>query len=283
MNRLQQQGNLFTLGLRYHGKHITVKVNGTALIPRLGPDFSRRFEETQTFVSNHEPDSFQASPLEPLEQTEPTRFVLLHALRSARHFPITILVHCHRHQDGHVLIRPTPVTTKINAVHIHIRILAPCQGTIAPGLDPIIRLLVQLTERGRRNSAPPKQLRHILDTPRGHAGQIHLHHRLFHAALAAAVTLNDRGLEGKPFQARNRKRQLPRARGQTSVIGPAAIALSRLCALVARRAGQLLGLGIQKTIEGILHRPSNKFTKFRLENRLIQLYKLPTHGLSPPG
>ena len=56
-----------------------------------------------------------------------------------------------------------------------------------------IRFLVQFADGGRGDFAAPQGLRDVLHTPDGYACQVHLDEGFLHAALPAAVPLNDGG------------------------------------------------------------------------------------------
>ena len=86
------------------------------------------------------------------------------------------------------------------AVHVDIRIPPTLQGTIPPVLDVNVGFLVQLADGGRRNLAAPQCLGDILHTAHGNACQIHLNERLLHAALPAAIPLDDGRLEGHALE-----------------------------------------------------------------------------------
>ena len=86
-----------------------------------------------------------------------------------------------------------------------------------------------------RNLAAPQGLGDVLHTAHGNACQVHLDESLLHAALPAAIPLDDGSLEGYALEPRHVERNVAGGRGEIPVIVTAAIALTGLAALVARR------------------------------------------------
>ena len=89
------------------------------------------------------------------------------------------------------------------------------------------------TDGGGRDLAAPQCLGDVLHTAHGDACQIHLNERLLHAALPAAIPLDDGGLEGHALEPRHVERDVAGGRGKVAVIVTAAVALTGLAALVA--------------------------------------------------
>lgn len=77
----------------YGAEHVAVEVDGAALIFRLRKHLTVILQHALTLVAYDEPYAVQSSALQPLEETLPAGFVLFHALRSARDFPITVFVY----------------------------------------------------------------------------------------------------------------------------------------------------------------------------------------------
>ena len=70
------------------------------------------------------------------------------------------------------------------------------------------------------------------------ARQIHLDEGFLHAALPAAIPLDDGRLEGHTLEPGDMERDVAGSRGEIAVIVAAAVALTRLAALVAGRLRQ---------------------------------------------
>ena len=113
--------------------------------------------------------------------------------------------------------------------------MAAPQGAVAPVLDVNVGFLVQFADGGGRDLAAPQCLRDVLHPAHGDARQVHLDERLLHAALPAAIPLNDGRLEGYALEAWHMERDVARGGGKVPVIVTAAVTLTGLAALIARR------------------------------------------------
>ena len=111
-----------------------------------------------------------------------------------------------------------PVAAQVDAVHVDVWIVAALQGAVAPVLNVNISFLVQLADGGGRNLAAPQRLRDVLHPAHGNARQVHLDERLLHAALPAAIPLDDGCLEGHAFEPRHVERNVTGGRGEIAVI-----------------------------------------------------------------
>ena len=76
-----------------------------------------------------------------------------------------------------------------------------------------------------------------------HTCQVHLDEGFLHAALPAAVALDNGSLKRDALEAGHMERHIPGGGGKVPVIVAAAIALTRFTALVSGRLGELLGFG----------------------------------------
>ena len=111
-----------------------------------------------------------------------------------------------------------PVAAQVDAVHIDVWIVAALQGAVAPVLDVDVGFLVQLADGSGRNLAAPQCLGDVLHMAHGNARQVHLDERLLHAALPAAIPLDDGCLEGHAFEPRHVERNVTGGRGEAAVI-----------------------------------------------------------------
>ena len=123
----------------------------------------------------------------------------------------------------------------LDAVHVDVWIVAALQGAVAPILDVDIGFLVQLADGGRRNLAAPQRLRDVLHPAHGNTRQVHLDERLLHAALSAAIPLDDGSIEGYALEPGYMERDVAGGGGEIPVIVTAAVALTGIAALVAGR------------------------------------------------
>ena len=111
-----------------------------------------------------------------------------------------------------------PVAAQVDAVHIDVWIVAALQGAVAPVLNVDVGFLVQLTDGSGRNLAAPQRLRDVLHPAHGNACQVHLDERLLHAALPAAIPLDDGSLEGYALEPGYMERDVAGGRGEAAVI-----------------------------------------------------------------
>ena len=70
--------------------------------------------------------------------------------------------------------------------------------------------------------------------------------------------------------------------GEIPIIVAAAVALTDLAALVARRLRQRLCLLLQQLVQGFFHAAANQFLDLPLDNFLIKLYNFLGHSLLSP-
>jgi len=120
-----------------------------------------------------------------------------------------------------------------------------------------IGFLVQLADGGGRDLAAPKSFGDVLHAAYGDARQVHLDERLLHAALPAAIPLDDGRLEGHTLEPGHMERDVAGGRGKITVIVTAAVALTGLAALIAGRLRQRLRLFFQQLVQGFFYTSSN--------------------------
>ena len=149
------------------------------------------------------------------------------------------------------------------------KIPSALQGSVAPILDVNVGFLVQLADGGGRDLAAPQCLRDVLHPAHGNACQVHLDERLLHAALPAAIPLDDGRLEGHALEPRHMERDIAGGRGEAAVIVAAAVALTGLAALIAGGLCQRLRL-----LAMCKKRP------FRCLSKVDYLYPIPHLGHS---
>ena len=77
-----------------------------------------------------------------------------------------------------------------------------------------VGFLVQLADGGGRDLAAPQCLGDVLHTAHGNACQVHLDESLLHAALLAAIPLDDGGLKGHTLETRHVERDVAGGRGE---------------------------------------------------------------------
>ena len=120
-----------------------------------------------------------------------------------------------------------------------------------------------------RDLAAPQCLGDVLHTAHGDARQVHLDEGLLHAALPAAIPLDDGGLEGHALEPGHVERDVAGGRGEVAVIVPAAVALTGLAALIAGRLRQGLRLLFQQFVQGFFYAAADQFLDLPLDNFLV--------------
>ena len=111
---------------------------------------------------------------------------------------------------------------------------------------------------------PPQRLRDVLYPAHGDTRQVHLDEGLLHAALPAAIPLDDGGFERYALEPGDVERNVTGGRGKVAVIVTAAVALTGLAALIAGRLRQRLRLLFQQLVQGFLYAAANQFLDLAL-------------------
>ena len=78
------------------------------------------------------------------------------------------------------------------------------------------------------------------------------------------------------------ERHIPGGGGEISVIVTAAVALTRLAALVAGCLGEFFCLGFQQFVQRLLHATADQLLDLPLDYFLVELYNVVGHGLLSP-
>ena len=207
-------------------------------------------------------------PLRCLRKRAPARLVLLGALADAENLPITLAVHPDRHQQRHVADLTGPAALEHDAVQVDVGMLA-LDRPIAPGLDRAVDLLVQVRHRRRRHPRAPQRFRDVLDTANRDSRQIHLDQGLLDRALAPPVTLDDRRLEGLLAKLRYPQLYLAGLGLQLALVVAGSRIATGFAALVALRIAQPIRLGVQQSVQRLLHAPSNHAVEVALDPLIV--------------
>lgn len=171
-------------------------MDGTPLVLGLEKHFVHGFQHTKTLVANNEFHPIQATAMQLLEATNPASLILFHTLCSTQNLTISILINCNSDQNGYIFKLFAPVVAQIDPIHIDIWISPTLLRTVPPIIDGDIRFLIQLTNGEGRGFAAPQRFCNGIHTLDRYACQVHLNKSFLHAALPAAVPLNDGGLKG---------------------------------------------------------------------------------------
>jgi hypothetical protein len=116
---------------------------------------------------------------------------------------------------------------------------------------------------------PHKASVNVLDTADGHARQVHLDHGLLDGRLAAAVALDDLGLEGEFAEPWHLQIDLADPRLQLARVAAGTGIDAVGAALVALGAAKVVGLGVEQGVEGLLDRGADDAVEVLLELALV--------------
>ena len=257
VDRLEHFCHNFNLGFGHNRENIAVEMHRAALVFGVRKHLAHGLQHPHALVADDELHAVQAASAEPLEEADPAGLVLLHALSGTQNLAKTVLIHGDCHQNSNIFVLSAPVAAQVDAVHVDIRIPPTLQGTIPPILDVDVGFLVQLADGGGRDLAAPQCLRDVLHPAHGNACQVHLDEGLLHAALPAAIPLDDGSLKGHALEPGHVKRDVAGGRGEIPVIVAAAVALTGLAALIAGRLRQRLRLLLQQLVQGFFYTSSN--------------------------
>ena len=196
VDRLEHFCHNFDLGFGHNGENIAVEMHRAALIFGVREHLAHGLQHSHALVADDELYAIQAASTKPLEETDPAGLVLLHALSGAQNLTKTVLIHGNCHQNRHIFVLSAPVAAQVDVVHLSLWIAPALQGAVPPVLDVDVGFLVQPADGGGRNLAAPQRFGDVLHTAHGNARQIHLDEGFLHAALPAAIPLDDGSLEG---------------------------------------------------------------------------------------
>ena len=269
MDRLEHFCHNSDLGSGHNRENVAVEMHRAALVFGLGEHLAHGLQHPHALVADNELHAVQAASAEPLEKADPTGLVLLHPIGGSQNLTETVLIHGDCYQNRHIFVLSAPVAAQVDAVHVDVWIAPALQRTVPPILDVNVGFLVQLADGGGRNLAVPQRLRDVLQPAYRDACQVHLDEGLLHAALPAAIPLDDGRLEGYALEPGHMERDVAGGRGEVAVIVAAAVALTGLTALVAGGLCQGLHLLLQQLIQGFLHAAADQFLDLTLDYFLV--------------
>jgi len=240
-----------------------------ALVFGVREHLAHSLQHPHALVTDDELHAIQAASTEPLEETDPAGLVLLHALGGAQNLTKTVLIHSDCHQNSYIFVLSAPVAAQVDAVYVDVWIAPALQGAVPPILDVNVGFLIQFANGSGRDLATPQCLGDVLHTAHRNACQVHLDEGLLHAALPAAIPLDDGSLEGYALEPRHVERDVAGGGGKITVIVTAAVALTGLAALIAGSLRQRLRLLLQQLVQGFLHAAANQFLDLALDYFLV--------------
>ena len=211
----------------------------------------------------------QAAALEPGQELPPALGRLGEALSRPDHLSVAVVVDADGHHHGHVLEGAAPAPLEVDAVDEDVGVLAG-QRPAPPFLDGLERFLVQVRHGGRRHARAPQDLGDVLDAPRGDPGQVHLDHGLLDGGLPALVPLDDGGGEPHSLELGHPEGHLARGGGEPALVVAGAVGLAPCRPLVAVGAYQVVGLLLEKGVQGVLDCSSDELLELAAHGGLVE-------------
>lgn len=157
-----------------------------------------------------------------------------------------------------------------HAVHEHVRVLV-LQRPRAPRLDLPVHLLELVAQGLGRHPVAPQQLADVVHLPGAHAGQVHVDEGLLDTLLASPVSFDDRGLEDRALEFGHLQREPAGLGGQAPVVVAGPVRLPLPGALVLGGVGDLVGLGVEHRVEGLLDALADHPVQGGLQHGLVDL------------
>jgi len=109
-----------TLGTGNNREYVAVKMDGATLVFDIWKHFPNGLQYVHAFVSNDQFYAIQPTATEPLEETDPTGLVLLHALSGPQNLTVSVLIYCNRN----IFVLSAPIAPQVDTVHVDIQILS---------------------------------------------------------------------------------------------------------------------------------------------------------------
>ena len=240
------------------------------LVAGAGQQFVHSRHQSGAPVARHQPHALEAAREHAFDEFAPAFRVLLHALGHRKHLAPPVHTDADGHQDAHVLHGPAPAPFVPHAVHEQVRVIL-FEGPATPFVDVGVYLLELVAQGLRGHAVAPQQLADIVDLPGGDAGQIHVDQRLLDALLAPTVSFDHRRLEHRPFQFRHLETHLAGLDGQVALVVAGPVGLPLPAALVARGAGDLVGLRVEHRVQGLLDAFADHPVQGGLQHGLVDL------------
>ncbi len=173
-----------------------------------GPAGTERYERADHaggLVAGEHAHPAQSARLQPGEELPPALGRLGEALGRADDLAAAVVVNAHGYHRRHVLEGASPGALEVYPVDVDVAVLV-LERPVAPSLCRLEGLLVEVRDRAGGHARALEDLSDVLDAPRAHAGEVHLHDGLLDRDLAALVALDDR--RGKPGALELRHREL---------------------------------------------------------------------------
>ncbi len=121
MNCLKHCHDIMKMFPRTHRKSISIPVYNAALPFGLGEEIADDLIQSQTFIRNDQPHSFEASFFQVTQEITPGFLIFPAAFRNAKNFAVSPIVHSDRDQNRNVLNLSAPTSLQINSIDKNIR------------------------------------------------------------------------------------------------------------------------------------------------------------------
>lgn len=277
---LQGGGRPFPVTGRRLGEHVAHEVHHAPLAFRVRQHRVDRGDESGAPVADHQSDAPQPAFDHASEELLPAGRVLAHALVDRDDLAPALRADADGDEDAHVLHVPAPGSLVPHAVHEHVRVLG-FQRAFPPLVDLLVDLLEFVAQCLGWHPLAPQQLADVVHPACAHAREVHLHQRLLDAGFAPPVTFDHRRLEQGALQFGRLETQLAGLGGQRALVVAGAERLPVGLALVSGGVSDLVGLGVEHGVDGLLDLDSNQSIELGLEHGVVELYDFIGHGFRP--
>lgn len=249
MYGLELAGDELALRLRNLGHGVAVEVHGAALVGRLREHLGDGADHAGDLIVGEHAHPAQPARLQPGEELPPALGRLSEALGRADDLAVAVVVDAHGYHHRHVLEGVSPGALEVYPVDVDVAVLV-LERPVASLLCRLEGLLVEVRDRAGRHARAPDNLADVLDAPRAHAGEVHLHDGLLDRDLAALVALDDRHGEPGTLKFGHRELDAPRGRRKTALVIPGAVGLALG---VHEQIGLLVEQGVDRVLDRLAH------------------------------
>ena len=221
------------------------------LVAGIGQQLARGGDQPRAPISRHQSHALEASCEHAFDEFAPAFRVLLHALGHRKHLAPPVHADADGHQDARVLHGPAPAPFVPHAVHEQVRVIL-FEGPAPPCVDIRIDALELVAQGLRGHAVAPQEPADIIDLAGGDAGQVHVDQGLLDALLTPTVSFDHGRLEHRALEFRHFQAHFAGLDGQVALVVAGPVRLAVPAALVARGAGDLVGLGVEHRVQGLL-------------------------------
>ena len=116
-------------------------MNNAALPFGIGEEIADDLIQSQTFIRNDQPHSFETSFFQVTQEITPRFLIFPAAFSNAKNFTVSFIVHSDRDQNRNVLNLSAPTSLQINSIDKNIRMFAG-NRLFSPFLNFAVNLLI---------------------------------------------------------------------------------------------------------------------------------------------